>query len=145
MRPALNQSGSINLVFHQLWKTNPTPYIHSNFISARNRAHSIIKNSKQNFIKKKCDDLSNNPSHSGHSQSKLLVTSITLHFPLSSVLMALLHLHQWIKQPSLLKNLSQTRVWTIPGQLLLSTYLFLIIFYPISFCLPEMFSQLLQF
>ena len=109
--------------------------------------HTIIKNLKQNFIKKKCDDLSNNLTHcSFWSLAKQITRNFTnSSFPLSSVPMALLHLHQWIKQPSLSKNLPQTRVWTIPEQLLLSTYLFLIMFYLISFCLPEMFSQRLQF
>ena len=59
---ACSESISIRNRAHHLWKTNQTPYSHSKFISALNCAHSIIKNLKQNFIKKKSDYLSNNPS-----------------------------------------------------------------------------------
>jgi len=47
---------------YQSWKNNPTPLTHSNFISLRNRAHSIISKTKDRFIKNKCNNLVNNPS-----------------------------------------------------------------------------------
>ena len=129
---ACSESISIRNRAHQLWKTNPTPYSHSNFISARNRAHSIIKNLKQNFIKKKCDDFSNNPSHRSFWS---LAKQITPNFTNSSF-------SPLFRPDGSVASTSVDKA-TIFDKKFASTYLFLIMFYLFSFCLPEMFSQLL--
>ena len=82
-------------------------------------------------------------AHSGHSQSKLLVTSLT-SFPTlfrpdgnvasTSVNKATMFVQKFASNSSLDDSRATPPV-NLP----------LIMFYPISFCLPEMFSQLLQF
>ena len=47
---------------HRQWKDNPCPFTHSNFISARNHAHSKIDKTKSKFLKSKCNSVANDPS-----------------------------------------------------------------------------------
>ena len=107
MRPALNQSRSeigptsygkpIRLSILTLTSFLPG-IVHTRLLKIRNKI--LLKRNAMTF------QIIPLTAHSGHSQNKLLEISLTLHFPLSSVPMALLHLHQWIKQPKFASNSS---------------------------------------
>ena len=47
---------------YQSWKSLPSPEMHANFISARNRCKAIIRKAKHSFIKRKCDRLTSTPT-----------------------------------------------------------------------------------
>jgi hypothetical protein len=69
-----------NAAYRQ-WLADPSPITHSNFILARNRAHSILRNTKHNFIHNKCKNASENPSSRSFWS---LIKQITKNFTPSS-------------------------------------------------------------